>query len=618
MNPRRPRFNVMLAFAAAVVWTVASSAHAATSVQAGNVTIESPTVHSIGLQWDITGDDNRNAAVTLEYRPQGAATWRQGLPLLRQEILTWRSDTPRPPDHFAGSALQLTPETTYELRLTLSDPDGGGTSRIVTASTRGVPRSYSGGRTLHVKPGSGGGSGTSTDPFLGMAAAQSAALPGDLLMLQAGTYAGPITLTKDGQAGKPIVYRGVNRDTVVIEGNGGSYALSLDGRSHIHVEQLTVRNTQLPIQAKSSSNIALRYLKILVTATDKSGMLIWGRDNYVCDNELIGPAANFPVYVNGEGMMITGEGHVICHNNITHFRDAITLVPHFDGQARARSIDVYGNDIFDVSDDGVEADYTFHNIRIFKNRMRNYLSGVSAQPSLSGPTYIFRNEFFSMMRVETSPGSKTSSSPYKISESSGQCTTGVQIFHNSSVTIGSSFLNSGTVFPNSMVRNNVAYGTEGPAMQLYKPAACGISSTAMAKTFDYNAMNTTWSYLARIADSSGTTLYYTLSQFRGAPLYNEANGFAMTLGQYTRVPTLTAERVYQPSEWDFTPPSDAYAINRAQLIPGVNDDVPDGMPDIGAIERGAPLPSYGPRAPTFPTTATVDGAPAAPTGLVVQ
>ena len=176
-------------------------------------------------------------------------------------------------------------------------------------------------------------------------------------------------------------------------------------------------------------------------------------------------------------------------------------------------------------------------------------------------------------------------------------------------------LNSGTVFPNSRVRNNLAYGTSGPVMQLYKPAACSIPADAMARTFDYNGMNTTWGDWSRICALPGAEAYYTLLQSRLAPMFNEVHGFAMTTADFTSVPALTQDRVYQPSEWDFTPQQGSNAVNQGELIAGLNDDVADGMPDVGAIERGAPKPIYGPRPPTFLTTDEV--APSAPVGLTV-
>lgn len=72
-----------------------------------------------------------------------------------------------------------------------------------------------------------------------------------------------------------------------------------------------------------------------------------------------------------------------------------------------------------------------------------------------------------------------------------------------------------------------------------------------------------------------------------------ADKIGVSTGDFTTVPTLTQDRVYQPSEWNFTPQQSSSAVNNAELIPGLNDDVPDGLPDIGAIERGAPSPPIG-------------------------
>jgi len=55
--------------------------------------------------------------------------------------------------------------------------------------------------------------------------------------------------------------------------------------------------------------------------------------------------------------------------------------------------------------------------------------------------------------------------------------------------------------------------------------------------------------------------------------------------------------IYQPGDYDLTLRASAQAVNRGVRIPGLNDETPDGKPDIGAHERGSPLPHYGPRAP---------------------
>src|SRR4030042_5939591 len=45
--------------------------------------IERPPLKCAGFEWDISGDDNHNATVTVQFREEGTVTWREGLPLLR-------------------------------------------------------------------------------------------------------------------------------------------------------------------------------------------------------------------------------------------------------------------------------------------------------------------------------------------------------------------------------------------------------------------------------------------------------------------------------------------------------------------------------------------------------
>ena len=58
------------------------------------------------------------------------------------------------PDRFAGSIIDLQPDTEYEVRLTMKDPDGvaGTAVQDVQVRTRAEPRAAAGGRTIHVYP----------------------------------------------------------------------------------------------------------------------------------------------------------------------------------------------------------------------------------------------------------------------------------------------------------------------------------------------------------------------------------------------------------------------------------------------------------------------------------
>src|SRR5262245_23577246 len=128
------------------------------AVTSGDFIVEPATLINLGFEWKIKGDDNRNATVAVQYRKAGGSEWRDALPLVpigdeqvsraREFLEYW---TPR---MFAGSILDLEEDTGYECRFTMSDPDGvlGQAVQQVTVKTRGVPKTYQGGRTLHVYP----------------------------------------------------------------------------------------------------------------------------------------------------------------------------------------------------------------------------------------------------------------------------------------------------------------------------------------------------------------------------------------------------------------------------------------------------------------------------------
>ena len=41
------------------------------------------TLSSIGIEWDLSGDDDHDASATVEYRVAGTSAWRPALPLVR-------------------------------------------------------------------------------------------------------------------------------------------------------------------------------------------------------------------------------------------------------------------------------------------------------------------------------------------------------------------------------------------------------------------------------------------------------------------------------------------------------------------------------------------------------
>lgn len=86
-------------------------------VTPGEFIVDPPTLINLGFEWVIEGDANRNASVDVSYRKAGEAAWKKGMPLLRLhgERITQPNAFNLPsPNMFAGSILDLEPDTAYE------------------------------------------------------------------------------------------------------------------------------------------------------------------------------------------------------------------------------------------------------------------------------------------------------------------------------------------------------------------------------------------------------------------------------------------------------------------------------------------------------------------------
>ena len=136
-----------------------ASANAANSVTALDLFVEPPTLNSIGLEWRIDGDDNRNASATVMYHKAGDGAYKQALPMLRLQgertLENVRFDVISP-NMFAGSIVDLEPDTDYEIIAFISDPDGiagapGSNKKQMIVHTRPEPQPVNT-RVFHVYP----------------------------------------------------------------------------------------------------------------------------------------------------------------------------------------------------------------------------------------------------------------------------------------------------------------------------------------------------------------------------------------------------------------------------------------------------------------------------------
>jgi hypothetical protein len=585
--------KLAVAIVASVLTGTAFVNRAAGAEPMGEPQLERPTLRTLGVYWIVRGDKDRRASVSLEYRKEGAQAWQAGAPLFRVERGAHimgrygsRLQIPGEAWLFAGSALLLEPATKYELRVTLVDDktrgarpaDSDAVSRVLRAQTRSEPRIGAGMRRLHVVPGSGGGQGSKADPLRGLAAAHSVAAPGDVFLIHAGLYPGPWVVHRGGTPEKPIVWSAAGDGPVVIDGRLAlaerpTHAIEASGVHDVWFEGLTIQNAHHGLTFHDAARIVIRRCHVLqvdygLNATRNSQGT--AQDHLVVDNLIEGPSTwpRTKGIEDARGIQITGEGHVVAYNRVRGFADAIDTVR----SPRCSAIDVHNNDLSELTDDGIEMDYSERNTRCFFNRLTNVFQGISMQPVHGGPIYVFRNVM-----------NNVAAEPFKLHNSPSGC----MIFHNTSVKHGlPGFLWTSDRVRNCWSRNNLFVGSL---------AEYAYDSTApmVECDFDYDgfAGGPFRSFLRW-----NRMRYATLAEVRKkAPVEKHAVliDAASVFASGARPPDDVARM--QPLSTDLRLAARSQAIDAGELLPGFNDGFQGRAPDLGAFELGDPLPQYGPR-----------------------
>ena len=553
----------------------------------GDPVPEPATWHSLGVRWPVRGDANATAGVAVQYRQRGEAAWKSALPLSRIDPKAG-SDRNRVPGGwlFAGSIVDLAPETEYEIALSLVDADGGSRQRVLLMRTRGEPREPAGMRVRHVVPatsGAGGpGTGTAADPFRGVRAAEAAAEPGDLILLRAGVYAeGTVVITRRGTPERPIIYRGARDGETVLDGGGQERLISADRVKHVWLERLTLRNAAYLFVGHWGSHFVIRRCRLEVTQagiTAINGGYEESRGFVITDNVIEGPTV-WPRRRGIEGINgieVTGAGHVVAYNRLRNLGDGI----HGHGAGGLSASDIHNNDVEVATDDGIEADYADTNVRVYHNRIANVYSGISAQPSRGGPLYIFRNVIYNAVY-----------SPFKLHND----TAGILLFHNTSVVAGIpwSIEPSGETVSYVVTRNNLFLGGGGPALY----------STGTMVRCDFDSDGYGWpgsrgvgALLGGFAQWNGVVYPSAASARRSGRLYRNGAIVLSQRGHFAsglEVPG-RADTRFQTEAIDLRLKADSRAVDAGVPVANFNDGFA-AAPDLGCCEMGQPLPRYGPR-----------------------
>jgi len=560
-------------------------------------TVLSATQLSLAIDWFIEGDDNENCRVSVAYRKKGKVSWKTALDLLRIENMVndgRGTDDPaikegtrnrrywtfNPPVMFgnrlSGSIFYLKPDTTYDILLKLVDPDGGTAQRVLTARTRKIPKASTVGKTLHVAPGAAAGDGTAAKPFGSPKEAEQVAVPGDIIILHAGEY-GQLSVSKDGEPERPVVWRGIDRDKVVLK------KIRADGRKYLFFENLTVKSKKMGMHANSGVGIVVRgcLFESKLHCLNAGGSVSPPRDYDIVDNVFFGPLKwsdpKGPVG-KAEGIMINGSGHVIARNFLAGFCDAMTV-----GGKATKNVDVFRNDIWVTTDDGIECDYAYSNIRVYENRLTNTYDSFSNQPLFGGPCYWIRN-------VIVNAGKKA------IKFHCGP--SGIYLMHNSIITSTLSWTDGD--FRNVITRNNLFTGDVGPAPNWnVLHGMNGINND-----FDYDGIQRNFKRLIEFYTQNrqgkpGKVNYNSLKEFY-EDTGMEEHGIEFGLDIFSKMKKLPEkDKAHLPGVLDISLAESGAPVDAGAVLPSIHDSFTGKAPDLGAYEVGKPVPHYGPSPEIF-------------------
>jgi hypothetical protein len=372
------------------------AAHAAPAhngVKADEFFVEPPTLINLGFEWQISGDDNRNARVEVSYRKKGDKAWKTAMPLLRlggERI--YQSEgvfNLKTPNMFAGSILDLEENTVYEAHFVMTDPDGGRAEKTVTVKTRAEPMPATGGHVYHVyprdwkgpkEPGSFNDLMCAYNYYCGggdtVTGGRPRVKPGDIILVHAGTYRyhpeyytpdkavnsttpveGTYYLFGNGTPDKPIVIKSAGDGEVVFDGGANFNLFNVKAANYNYFEGLTFRNTEIAIWAGTEFQSGSVGLTVKHCRFENINLGIFtnyaGSGNFtILDNTFIG--RDDPSYLTGwsgavwkkvddaagvkfpprldsyTAVRLYGGGHVVAYNYVANFHDGIDIETYGD------------------------------------------------------------------------------------------------------------------------------------------------------------------------------------------------------------------------------------------------------------------------------------------------
>ena len=652
-----------------------------TTTTSGDFITEPPTLVSLGFEWKITGDDNRNASVNVSYRKKGEQSWHDALPLMRlhneQIGVPPAPANPNPgaapgsvpgpqrytvfkytaANMFAGSILNLEPDTEYECRFTLADPDGvtgWPRRRLRLCALEWSCSRPDGGHVYHVYPI--GWEGPKQEPaFTGLMAAYYMAgvhddyenaypprvQPGDVILVHKGLYVGDrfhymngppspgylalanlfdgtYYLTQNGTPDKPIVIKAAGDGEVIFDGAGCQYLFNLMGGNYNYFEGITIRNTNVAFLLgikgiAGSSGFTLKHSRLYDVGRAVQDDWSGSKNFDIADNILIGrhdPSkmmswngaewAKYPGYpellLSEYAIKIYGQGHVVAYNYIANWHDGLDVATY-------GTPDGAPNDIPDRVPLAID---------FYGNDFYNMGDNCIETDGSARNVRVFRNRCFnsgsgslSVQPVFGGPVYFYQNLVYNSPAVSGSLkyieeSAGVLTYNNTFICD----LYAGPA-SNEHFLNNLML-SEGNGDEVF-----GITATFTNYTSsDYNGFRP--DPKAQNAFEWNSPPFDVLTDYKDAPIVRRYK----TLADYTAatrqdrhsvlvdydifvnvaMPDISdLQRLYNPEDLDFHLKPGSAASGKGIVLPTITDGFTGNAPDLGPYQAGVPIPHYGPR-----------------------
>ncbi len=550
------------------------------------------TFHCISLYWSPSGGAT-SKKVTVLYKKSGDSEWLKGYEMSYLPIDSTTLDKAT----YRGSLVNLTPNTTYQIRLTLESSSEVADltettldeNFATTGSTTVLP---SGTITTTYNITSGGSSSTGYKVYDGQN--NTTINPSNSTSYKSG-----VVISASYVILRNVTIKNVRENGVKIT-NGANHIVieNCDISKWGELDNIPSNNTEWgkPSQAAIYSNdntvgdIVIQRNRLHHPNYDTN---TWLEVHRTSDKHPQGPQPLF--FQDCEGGLIVRYNEI--YSDETHyFNDGLggssnSSYKGFPGD----DSDIYGNYISYCHDDGIESEGGNQNVRIWNNYLTNYYDAIANASTTVGPLYIFRNVVGKGM--DPSVGTNTPGALYgvKMGSAGGSYNQkGNQYFFNNTF-YQESGLTTGTFGTNGsnnrdiirfISRNNILFNKQGDSTL----KAISASSNNLNNNFDYDLIYGTFPATQTL---NGVSSAQEVNGIKNRePIFLSSAGISGTPGGSGALTGIFRIKDESPGK------------DLAEIIHNFSDSYTGNGPDVGAHEGKADDMEFGIQANFVPPVVT--------------